>query len=112
MTKYVSCYNINCKKMDKDSEEAMRKTLEKIGPFLRGSLSIAYKKCGKNCSTCREKGGHPTTYFCYRKGGKTLVVHIPSSKVELAKKYHARYKRLEKIIEDITEDTLRKIKGE
>lgn len=98
--------------MNKDNEETMHKTLEKIGPFLRGSLSIAYKKCGKNCATCREKRGHPTTYFCYRKGGKTLVAHIPSSRLELAKNYHARYKRLEKIIEDVTEVTLKKIKGE
>ncbi|GAI21426.1 unnamed protein product, partial [marine sediment metagenome] len=38
------------------------------------------------------------------------VVHIPSSKVDLAKEYHAKYKRLERIIEDITQDTLKKIK--
>jgi len=88
----------------------MSKILEKIGPFIKGSVSTVYKKCGKNCSTCREKGGHPAIYLCYRKRGKTLVVHILSSKVDLAKKYRARHKRLEEIIEDITEDTLKKIK--
>ncbi len=96
--------------MNKDRKETMRKILRKIGPFLKGSVSTIYKKCGKNCSTCRETGGHPATYFCYRRGGKTLVVHIPSSKVDLAKEYHAKYKRLERIIEDITQDTLKKIK--
>jgi len=96
--------------MNKDNKETMRKILRKIGPFLKGSVSTIYKKCGKNCSTCRERGGHPATYFCYRRGGKTLVVHIPSSKVDLAKEYHAKYKRLERIIEDITQDTLKKIK--
>jgi len=96
--------------MNKDNKETMRKTLRKIGPFLKGSVSTIYKKCGKKCNTCRERGGHPATYFCYRRGGKTLVVHIPSSKVDLAKEYHAKYKRLERIIEDITQDTLKKIK--
>ncbi len=70
--------------MNQEKEKTMRQILEKIGPLLRGSLSVAYKKCGKNCSTCREKGGHPATYFGYRKEGKTLVVHLPSSRVELA----------------------------
>lgn len=97
--------------MNQEKEKTMRQILEKIGPLLRGSLSVAYKKCGKNCSTCREKGGHAATYFGYRKEGKTLVVHIPSSRVALAKKYHAEYKRLEKLIEAMTEDTVRKIKG-
>jgi len=86
--------------MNKDNKENMRKILKKIGPFLKGSVSTVYKKCGKNCSTCREKGGHPATYLCYRRRGKALVVHIPSSKVDLAKKYRAKYKRLERIIED------------
>jgi len=96
--------------MNKDNEDTMHKILKKIGPFLKGSVSTVYKKCGKNCSTCREKGGHLATYFCYRARGKTLVVHIPSSKVDLAKKYHAKYKKLERIMEGITEDTLKKIK--
>ena len=61
--------------MNKDNKETMRKILRKIGPFLKGSVSTIYKKCGKNCSTCRKRGGHPATYFCYRRGGKTLVVH-------------------------------------
>ena len=109
----VSCYNIMVRgqNMNQEKEKTMRQILEKIGPLLRGSLSVAHKKCGKNCSTCREKGGHPATYFGYRKGGQTLVVHLPSSGVELAKKYHAKYKRLEKLVEAITEDTLSKIKG-
>ena len=96
--------------MNKDNKETMRKILRKIGPFLKGSVSTIYKKCGKNCSTCRKRGGHPATYFCYRRGGKTLMVHIPYSKVNLAKEYHTKYKRLERIIEDITQDTLKKIK--
>ena len=55
--------------MDKDNKETIRKILRKIGPFLKGSVSTVYKKCGKECSSCREKGGHPATYFCYRRGG-------------------------------------------
>ncbi len=97
--------------MNQEQEKTMRRILDKIGPLLRGSLSVAYKKCGKNCSTCREKGGHPAAYFGYRQGGQTLVVHLPSSRVKLARKYQAQYKRLEKLIEAITEDTLSKIKG-
>jgi len=96
--------------MNNDNQDTRRKILKEIGPFLKGSVCTVYKKCGKNCTTCREKQGHPATYLCYRRRGKTLVVHIPSSKVDLTRNYHAKYKILEQIIEDITEDTLKKIK--
>jgi len=41
--------------MSKDNKETMREILRKIGPFLKGSVSTIYKKCGKNCTTCRKK---------------------------------------------------------
>lgn len=78
--------------------------LANIEPFLRGSIIQYSRSCGKkSCRRCQRGEGHPGFFLSVGIEGRTHTVSLSTpSKRKRAKKWSENYKKLQKIIEDIT----------
>lgn len=70
--------------------DAWMKKLGELGPFTRGSLVTA------------QRGGHTAHQLTVSIEGKTHTVYIPKEKVAEVREWIANYKRLQRIIKEVS----------
>jgi hypothetical protein len=75
--------------------------LARVGPFLEGHLS-AFKRPG-----CTQPGWHLT----FKQQGKTRTVYVPMALVAEVKQWTQNYRRLKKLIRQVTRHSLALIRS-
>ena len=87
----------------KRKRDGLIKKLADIGPFVDGSIAKVKRRCGnKNCK-CYIKGEkHESYYLMYKVAGVTKAVYIPVDLEGEVKKWNENYKKLKRIIADIS----------
>jgi len=71
--------------------------------ILGGSLFERHRRCGNPSCHCAKEEGHPTVYLGVRlASGKIEQLSLMPALIPLAKKWSANYKRLIKIIDEIS----------
>ncbi len=101
MQSYFFVKNINFLKKKRDS---LLKRMKKINPFIEGSLVIVRRRCGnKNCKCFKRGEKHRGYYLMYKEKKKTKGVYIPVDKVEEVKGWAEEYKRLKRLIKEVSE---------
>ena len=100
MNKYKMKVNIVWLTRKRDS---LIKKLSETGPFVDGSFVKIKRRCGsKNCK-CYIKGQKHESYcLMYKVKGVTKGVYIPVDMVDEVKEWNVQYKRLKKIIAEIS----------
>ena len=82
---------------------ALIKKLSDIGPFVNGSLVKVKKRCGnKNCKCYLLDQKHECYYLQYKLNGVTKGIYIPVDMEEEVKEWNRQYKKLKKIIVEIS----------
>jgi len=56
-------------------------------PFLRGSLVLRYRTCGKSYCRCQRGQKHPALYLYTRSGKKQVCTYIPRSLHETVRQW-------------------------
>lgn len=76
----------------KERVKALQKELAKVGPVMRGSVVVIGTK-------------YKQSYFSLNKKRKTQLIYLgrDSPREERAKEYSANYRRLQSIVEEMTE---------
>lgn len=83
--------------------DGLIKKLSDIGPFVDGSLVKVKRRCGnKNCKCYLKGEKHECYYLQYKIKGVTKGVYIPVDMVDEVKEWNVQYKRLKKIIAEIS----------
>jgi hypothetical protein len=70
--------------------EARLKKLGEVGPVMRGSLVTA------------QRGNHTAHQLTVSVKGKTHTVYVPATMVKEAKEWIANYRRMQRIIEEVS----------
>ena len=100
MNKYELKVNTAWIKRKRDS---LIKKLAEIGPFVDGSIAKVRRRCGnKNCKCYLKGQKHESYYLMYKVAGVTKAVYIPVDIAEEVRAWNKEYKRLKRIIADIT----------
>ena len=82
---------------------ARLKEIHAIGPFIAGSMVKIAHTCGnKNCKCARDEK-HENYYLTYKIKQKTRTKYIPVDMEEEVRSWTSEYKRLRKLIEEVTE---------
>jgi len=100
MNKYKMEINIAWLKRKRDG---LIKKLAEVDPFVDGSMAKVKRRCGNRNCKCYLKGEkHESYYLMYKVAGVTKAVYIPVDLEEEVREWSDNYKRLKKIIAEIT----------
>src|SRR5258708_10920580 len=86
---------IVCNRHSRARESTLRQ-IARIGPFLEGSLS-PFKRPG-----CTQPGWHLT----FKQRGRTRTLYVPIELVAEVKKWNLNYRRLKRLIRQVTRHSL------
>jgi len=100
MNKYKMKVNIAWLTRKRDS---LIKKLSEVGPFVDGSLARVKRRCGnKNCKCYLLGQKHESYYLMYKLKGVTKGVYIPVDLEDEVKEWNMQYKKLKKIIAEVS----------
>lgn len=100
MNKYKMKVNIAWLTRKRDG---LIKKLSEVGPFVDGSLARVKRRCGnKNCKCYLLGQKHESYYLMYKVKGVTKGVYIPVDLEDEVKEWNGQYKKLKKIIAEIS----------
>jgi hypothetical protein len=71
--------------------------------FLRGTLSVRSRQCGKPNCRCAKGQPHVSLYLVQSQGGKPRQVFVPKSWEERIRAAVADYQRMQGLIEELSE---------
>jgi len=72
--------------------------------FVRGSVVLMKRRCGRpGCRTCRAGGHHPTWVLTVSRHGKTRTVYLGSGRMAEARRLTGNYRRLLGLVEEIAD---------
>lgn len=83
--------------------QARLKEIQNIGPFIAGSMVKIAHTCGNSNCKCARGEKHVNYYLTYKEKRKTRTKYIPVAMEEEVKKWTEEYKRLKKLIEEVSE---------
>ncbi len=78
---------------------AILKEIENIGPVMRGSVTTMGTR-------------HKQPYFSVSIKGKTQLIYLGNDRADIAKRYVAKYKRLMKLVDEMTLLQMRLLKAQ
>lgn len=70
--------------------KALQKELTRLGPVMRGSVVVIGTR-------------NKQPYFSLNKGKKTRIIYLGKNRVDKATEYSDNYKKLQEIVEDMTQ---------
>ena len=85
---------------------AKLKQLAQAGPFVAASLNKVKRQCGKPHCRCSRGQPHEAYTRTYKVQGKTKTVHVPKELVEEVKQWVQEYKRIKKLIREVSNNSL------
>ena len=95
--------------MDKKSEQKLKRKLQSlksqmatIGPVMRGSVVKLGTTCGNPKCRCAKGDKHMQFFFSLTKNKKTKIMFLGNTRVVKAKQCVKNYRRLLKIIDEMT----------
>lgn len=89
---------MNAKRLRAQLDRLVRQ-VRALGPVLRGSLAQVRLTCGKANCRCRDGERHPAFYLSYRSGGRSKVSHVSAAVVAEARRRHADWLRMKRLLE-------------
>lgn len=73
--------------------------IEKIGPWIAGSLVSTSRICGKKNCACRRGGPkHPVLFVTWKEKGKTVSLYVPRKLEKEVKVWSENYKKLKELM--------------
>jgi len=70
--------------------------------FLRGTLSVRERVCGKPNCKCRRGSKHVSLFLTRGKCGKIEQLYIPKDKEELVRRWAKNYRDVQELLEKIS----------
>ena len=70
--------------------------------FLRGTLSVRKRVCGKPNCKCRRGEKHVSLFLTKSKDGKVEQLYIPKDKEELVRRWVKNYRDVQELLEKIS----------
>ncbi len=83
--------------------DARLKEIHAIGPFIAGSMVKIAHTCGNPNCKCARGEKHENYYLTYKVKQKTRTKYIPVDMEDEVRSWTSEYKRLKKLIEEVTE---------
>ena len=77
--------------------------------FMRGTLSVREKVCGKSTCKCARGQRHVALYLMASKDGKQRQMFVPKSQESRVRKWLEQYKQAERLLEEISDMHWKKI---
>ena len=85
----------------------MHRSLEALGDFRRGTISVNYRKCGKSNCACAQKDhpGHGPQYLWNASvGGKTVARNLPlGPELEKMEREVEQYREFDRLCQELVE---------
>ena len=75
-------------------------------PFLRGSLVLRYRSCGKSYCRCQRGQKHPALYLYTRSEGRQQATYIPKALHETVRTWVNNGRRLKRLIDQVSQHNL------
>jgi hypothetical protein len=75
-------------------------------PFLRGSLVLRYRCCGKPYCRCQRGQKHPALYLYTRSEGKQIGTYIPKALHDTVRQAVQAGRRVKRLLEEISRHNL------
>lgn len=71
--------------------------------FMRATLNVRERTCGKDNCKCARGEKHSSLYLVMRKDGKLRHLFIPRTKEAQAREWVARYQQIQGLIDEISD---------
>jgi hypothetical protein len=81
----------------------LRKQIGRIGPVMRGSVVTLGSKCGNPRCRCAQGEKHQQYYFSVTKEGKTKLIFLGKTRLDIATEYANNYRKLMDITEEMSD---------
>ncbi|MEW6070697.1 MAG: DUF6788 family protein [Candidatus Thermoplasmatota archaeon] len=90
--------------MTKEERESRSRLKPYIGyrEFLRGTLSVRERVCGKPNCKCQRGAKHISLFLTRSTGGKIEQLYIPREKEELVRRWVENYRVVQELLEKIS----------
>jgi hypothetical protein len=75
-------------------------------PFLRGSLTVRYRTCGKSYCRCQKGQKHPALYLHIRNGDRWLQTYIPKALHDTARQWVETGQRIKRLVDRVSQHNL------
>lgn len=93
-------------------KRAFLRELRDIQEFIRGSVVVLKRPCTyPGCRRCAQGLKHPALYHTVSQGGKTQTTYLGASLAEQARGQVAAYKRLLRLLEEVSQINLTLLTG-
>ena len=91
--------------------KSLQRRLAEFQEIIRGSVVLLKKPCTyPRCKKCKSGEKHPATYLSQSKQGKTQLLYLPQHLRDKARRWVENYRRLEEILERLSEVNLEILK--
>jgi hypothetical protein len=75
-------------------------------PFLRGTLSLQYRSCGKSYCRCQKGHKHPALYLHIRTGDRWVQTYIPKALHDTVRRWVQTGQRIKRLIDQVSQHNL------
>jgi hypothetical protein len=75
-------------------------------PFLRGSLTLQYRSCGKSYCRCQKGQKHPALYLHTRYGDRWIHTYIPKALHETVRQWIDTGQRIKRLVDQVSQHNL------
>jgi hypothetical protein len=94
-------YRSQMTRKERESRSRLKPYIHSQG-FVRGTLSVRERLCGKPNCRCRRGQKHLCLMLTRSKDGKTEQLYIPKEKEALVREWVANYRALQGLLESIS----------
>ena len=78
--------------------------IEKLSPWLQGSLVSTSRFCGKPGCSCHHEGSkHPVLFVTSTENGKTVSLYVPRNMEAQVRTWVANYKKFKILLKELSE---------
>jgi hypothetical protein len=75
-------------------------------PFLRGSLVLRHRSCGKPYCRCQRGQKHPALYLYTRSDGRQIATYIPRALHDTVRKWVDNGRRVKRLVDQVSQHNL------
>ncbi len=75
-------------------------------PFLRGSLTLRYRSCGKSYCRCQKGQKHPALYLHIRDGDRWIHTYIPKALHDTVRQWVETGRQIKRLVDQVSQHNL------
>jgi hypothetical protein len=94
------------------SRDSRLRQLGEVQAFVAGTLKLVNVRCGRKGCHCADGDGHPSNYLAMNINGKKVTRYIRKEDLADVRKLVSEYKRLKKLVKEISELSMELIAAE